>query len=229
MRVCLPLAAIVGGRFGVDEEAADLGFVEFEGVLEGGNDLVDAGHGKVVGQRAVAVDLDAVVNSGDEDLMDVENLGEGLGSAAEADFELAVVFERDGPLDGGGLAFDVSEDGGDLGDVAAYVALELGDEGVSVAEGHGLVDFEVLLDVELVVILLDTDVVDVEVGAGGDGADAVVNAFGAGGGGDGVDNDIGSGEMAADGVGGGHGDLLGALEGEVAWHAEGDVGEVAGA
>ena len=103
------------------------------------------------------------------------------------------------------------------------------DEGVGGAEGHLLVDFEVLLDVELVVVLLHADVVNVEVGAGGDGADAVVEAFGARGGGDGVDDDVGAGEMALDRVFGGHGDLLGALEGEVAGHAEGDVGEVAGA
>ena len=96
-------------------------------------------------------------------------------------------------------------------------------------EAHGFVDFEVLLDVELVVVLLNTDVVDIEVGAGGDGADAVVNAFGAGGGGDGVDDNVGSGKMAADGVGGGHSDLFGALKGEVTGHAEGDVGEVVGA
>ncbi len=227
------LTAVVGGGFGVDEEAADLGGIEFEGVLEFGDDLVDAGHGEIVGQGAVAVDLDAVgsvaVGAGDEDLVDVEDLGEGLGGAAEADFELAVAFERLGALDGGGLAFDVGEDGGDLGDFAAHLGLELGDEGVGGAEGHGLGDFEVLLDVELVVVLLHADVVNVEVGAGGDGADAVVDAFGAGGGGDGVDDDVGSGEMALDGGGGGHGDLFGALEGEVARHAEGDVGEVAGA
>ena len=45
----------------------------------------------------------------------------------------------------------------------------------------------------------------------------------------GMDDDVGSGKMALDGGGGCHGDLLGALEGEVARHAEGDVGEVAGA
>ncbi len=39
--------------------------------------------------------------------------------------------------------------------------------------------------------LLDGDVVNGEVGAGGDGADAVVDAFGEGGGGDGVDDDVG--------------------------------------
>jgi len=45
----------------------------------------------------VAVDLDAVgsatVAASDEDFVDVEDLGEGCGSAAEADFELAVALE----------------------------------------------------------------------------------------------------------------------------------------
>ena len=174
----------------------------------------------------MAVDLGTVVQASDEDFVDVEDLGEGLSSATETDFELAVAFEGDGPLDCGGFAFDVSEDRGDFGDVMADVRLELSDESVGGTERHGFVDFQVLFDVKLVVVLLNADVVDVEVGASGDGADAVVNAFGAGCGGDGVDDDIGFGEMAADCVGGGHGDLLGALEGEVAWHAEGYVGEV---
>ena len=53
----------------------------------------------------MAGDLDAVAGviagvvagraagAGDEDFVDVEDLGEGLGYAAEADFELAVAFE----------------------------------------------------------------------------------------------------------------------------------------
>lgn len=82
---------------------------------------------------------------------------------------------------------------------------------------------------EGVVVLLHADVVDGEVGACGNGADAVVDAFGEGCGGDRVDDDIGPGKMAADGLSGGEGDLLGALEGEVAGHAEGEIGEVAGA
>jgi len=100
---------------------------------------------------------------------------------------------------------------------------------VSGAEGHGFGDFEVLLDVERVVELLDGDIVNGEVGAGGDGADSVVDAFGARGGGDGVNDDVGSGKVALDGGGGGEGNLLRTLEGEVAGHAEGDVGEVTGA
>ncbi len=44
----------------------------------------------------MAVDLDAVgsvvVGAGDQVFVDVEDLGEGCGGAAEADFELAVAF-----------------------------------------------------------------------------------------------------------------------------------------
>jgi len=93
----IKLAAVVGGGLGVDEEAADFGAVEFEGVFEFGDDLVDAGHREVVGEGAVAVDVDAVgsvaVGAGDEDLVDVEDLGEGLRCATKADFELSIAFE----------------------------------------------------------------------------------------------------------------------------------------
>ena len=37
----LDSAAVVGGGLWVDEETRDFGAVEFEGVLEGGDDLVD--------------------------------------------------------------------------------------------------------------------------------------------------------------------------------------------
>jgi hypothetical protein len=48
--------------------------------------------------------------------------------------------------------------------------------------------------------LLDADLVDGEVAAGGDGADAVVDALGKRGGGDGVDDDVGGGQMALYGL-----------------------------
>jgi hypothetical protein len=41
----------------VDEQAVDLGGVEFEGAFQRGDDGVDADHGEVVGQSAVAGDL----------------------------------------------------------------------------------------------------------------------------------------------------------------------------
>jgi len=91
------LTAVVGGGVGMDEKAADLGAIDLEGVFEFGDDLVDAGHWEIVGKGAVAIDMDAVgsvaVAAGDEDLVDVEDLGEGLGGAAEADFELPIAFE----------------------------------------------------------------------------------------------------------------------------------------
>ena len=53
-------AAVVGGGFGVDQEAVDFGGIELECAFEGGDDRVDAGHGEVVGEGAVAGDLDVV-------------------------------------------------------------------------------------------------------------------------------------------------------------------------
>ena len=41
----------------------------------------------------MAVDLDAVVYASDEDLVDVEDLGERLRGSAKADFDLAVALE----------------------------------------------------------------------------------------------------------------------------------------
>ena len=63
---------------------------------------------------------------------------------------------------------------------------------MGVAEGHGLVDFEVLFDVELAVERLHGDIVEDDVIACGDGADPVEDAFGDGFAGDGVDDDVGS-------------------------------------
>jgi hypothetical protein len=44
----------------MDKEAVDLGRIEFECAFEGSDDGVDAGHGEIVGKRAVAGDLDVV-------------------------------------------------------------------------------------------------------------------------------------------------------------------------
>jgi hypothetical protein len=77
--------------------------------------------------------------------------------------------------------------------------------------------------------LLHGDVVDIEIAARSDSADAVVNALGDGGDGDGVDDDVSSRKVVLYCGRGGGGDLFRALEGEIAGHADGDVGEIAGA
>ena len=194
-----------GDRFDTGFCAGDQGFEVFGGLGDGGR------------------------KAGDEDIVDVEDAGDGCGNAPEAKFDLPVAIESGGLLDGRGLTFDMGEDALDLGDVAADVGLELGDKIVGGAERHVLVDLEMLLEMKDAAVLLESDVVDGEVRAGGDGADAVVEALGFGGGGDGVDDDIGAREVELDGPSRGRGDLLGALKGEIAGHGEGDVGEEAGA
>ena len=119
------LAAVVGGGFGVDEDAGYLGVVEAEFAFEVGDDFVHAGHRELVGEGAVAVDLDAgggaAVTADYADLVDVDDLGEFGGGFAELAGEVLGGFVLGGVRDGGGLAFDVSEHGGDLGDLVAHL------------------------------------------------------------------------------------------------------------
>ncbi len=245
------LAAVVGGGFGVDEKAVDLGGVELERAFERGDDGVDAGHGEIVGQGAVAGDLDVVGfgcdsaeawretvrpscrGRGPRRVTKTSWMSRISGKAAatrrrRSSRSRSRSREAGRSMVAGSLSMWVRMEAM-AGTSLAHLGFECGDELVGFAQRHGLVDFEVLLDVQAVVELLDADLVDGEVAAGGDGADAVVDALGDGGGGDGVDDDVGAGEMALHGLGGGHGELLGALEGEVAGHAERDVGEVVGA
>ena len=132
---------------------------------------MDARHGQVVGQGAVAVDLDAVVvrrRGARVMVMSWMSRISGKLRATSRSWLRALWLSRSscgGLDDGGGLGFDVGEDGGDLGDFAAHVGFERGDDVVGLAERHGLVDFEMLLDVQCAVVLLDADVVDGEVGA----------------------------------------------------------------
>ena len=53
-------APVVGGGFGMDEEAVDFGGDQLEGAFECGYDGVDARHWEVVGEGAVAAYLDVV-------------------------------------------------------------------------------------------------------------------------------------------------------------------------
>jgi hypothetical protein len=75
--------------------------------------------------------------------------------------------------------------------------------------------------------VLDADIMDVQVVASGDGADAVENIFGERGPWDRTDYDIGVRKDAVDGAGDFVGDLAGTLEGDAACEADGDVGKVA--
>ena len=84
-----------------------------------------------------------------------------------------------------------------------------------------------LFDMQLAVQILDADVVDVEVVARGDGANAVENIFRAPCPRNGMHDHVGIGQDLAHARPDGIGDLLGALEGEIAFQGNRNVSEVA--
>src|ERR1700757_529042 len=88
-------------------------------------------------------------------------------------FKIRVTIDLLSRFDGGGLTFDVSEGGGDLGDFFANLIFHGTDSIVRFFEGELLVHFYMLFDVQSAIEILDADVMDVQVVAGGDGADAV--------------------------------------------------------
>ena len=78
-------------------------------------------------------------------------------------------------FDGGGLALDVSEDGGNFRDILANLGFEHGHAVVGFLQAQAFVEFEVLFHVQVALEILHADVVHVEVVAGGHGADAIEN------------------------------------------------------
>ena len=108
---------------------------------------------------------------------------------------LETCFSVELALDGGGFAFNVSEDRIHLGRVAQYFSFKTGDKIVGGTQGHLFVKFEMLLNSELLsrfaTIGLNTEFMYGDVVARGNGADAIENAFGARLAGDSVDDYIG--------------------------------------
>ena len=225
------LAAVVGGGLRMDEQASNLRGVALELGLEAGDEFMDARHGEIVRKGAMTGDLDEIsmvvraARARYEDVVDVEDAGDRAGEAPQPNFKLAVAFERGRLRNGGGLTLDVGKDGPDLRNIFMDVCFELGDEVMRFAERHGFVDFEMLFQMKALAVFLQGKVVDGEVGAGGDGPDAIMNGLRLTGKGYRMDDDVGAREMAIDGRGRCLVDLLGALEGEIARHAEREVGE----
>src|SRR5579883_21054 len=207
---------IVGGRLGVDQHAVYLGTFYLQAVFKRGDDIVDPAHLHAVRQSAVAGDLDLVAHASDGDFVDVDDFGQGGGSVAQVLLDGAVAGDGDGALDGGGLAFDVREHGFDLRQLFANFFFDAFDEAVSFEQRHFFVDFNVLFHMQLAIDGLDADVVQDYVFAGGDGTNLVEDTFGYGGARDGVDDDIGVGEDAANSFGGFLDQLFGVLKGGLA-------------
>ena len=77
------------------QDAVDFGGFEFELVFEAGDDVVDVLHLESVGEGAVAGDVEAVADASDDDVVDVEDLGEAFGRVAEVGLDLAIAFDAD--------------------------------------------------------------------------------------------------------------------------------------
>ena len=133
--------------------------------------------GEIVGEGAVAGDVEASANFLDLNVVHIDNFWKLCGQGFQAALEGGVAYRLVAGFDGGGFAFDVGEDVADLAYVAAHIGFEFGDLIVSAFERHAFVEFDVLLDVEFAGEILHADVVDVEVVASGDGADAVEDIF----------------------------------------------------
>src|SRR6476661_8169877 len=172
-------------------------------------------------------DVNAAAHAFDLDVVHVQNLGRFGGDGFQAPFQPGVVQEFVAGLDGGGLALDVGEDGRNFRHVLANFGFEDGDAVVSFFQAEILVEFEVLFHVQASLEILHADVVDVEIVASGDSADAIENILGAPGPRQGVHDHVSVRQHFMDRAGHGFRHLFGALEGHVAGHANREIGKVA--
>jgi hypothetical protein len=157
----------------MDQNSKQLRRVLLETDFQLGLDVVHAGERKVVRQSAMAGDEQAAADALDHELVNVENLGKLRGHSPQAMLEFRIADDFFGLLEGGRLALDVGEDVGNFGNIVAHVGLQFGDLIVGGFEGHALVEFDVLFDVQTAGKILDTDVMHVEIIVGSDGANAV--------------------------------------------------------
>jgi hypothetical protein len=120
-------SAVVCAGLGMNQHAKKFGGGLFEADFEVGLDVVDAGEREIVGEGAVAGDVEASADFFDLDVVHVENFGEFGCEGFELAFEVGVADKFVTGFDGGGFAFDVREDVVDFWDITAHVRFELGD------------------------------------------------------------------------------------------------------
>ena len=139
----------------------------------------------------------------EREFVNIQNVEKLFRDRLQAAFQLRVAEHLFRLFDGGRFAFDVREDIENFRHVAAHVGFEFGDLIVSVFQRHALVEFNVLLDVEVAGKVLHADVMHVEVAARGHSANAVENVFRALGAGQRLHGDVSAGQNAVHGLGNG--------------------------
>ncbi len=143
----------------MNRHPVDFGALQLEAVFERRDDFVDALHGQLVGQGAVAGDEDVVAGAADGDLMHIHNLGEERAALRSACSILrSSSTSLLGLLDGGRFALDMGQDRIDLRRLAQDLRLHGGDEVVRLEQRQGLVEFHMLLDAEASAVRLHAEI-----------------------------------------------------------------------
>src|SRR6185437_658257 len=102
-------------RLGVDGDALHLGTGDLEAVFQRRYGSMNALHGEIVGQSAVAGEVDVIARAGDLDFVHIGYFRELPGGVAKAPLDPPIVLgDFFGQFDGGRLAFDVGEYGVDF-------------------------------------------------------------------------------------------------------------------
>ena len=109
----------------------------------------------------------------ENEFVNIENFGKLRCYGFQPMFEFGVADHLFRLFDGCRLALDMRKDVGNFWDIAAHVRFEFGHLIVRILEGHALIEFDVLFDVQLAGEILNTDVVDVKVPVCGHGANAI--------------------------------------------------------
>src|SRR5271157_6587028 len=111
----------------MDQHAEQLRRILFEADFQLGLNVVNASQRKIIGERAVAGNIQASADPLDHKLVNVKDLGKVRGCSLQALYECGIADQFFRPLDRSRLALDVGEDARNLRDIAAQVGFEFGD------------------------------------------------------------------------------------------------------
>src|SRR6202142_4007664 len=157
--------------------------------------------------------------------MHVDHIGKFLHYIFEVLLQFRLANDLFSGFDGGRFTFDMGKDGCDLRDLGAHFGFQAGNFVVCLFHAETLVEFQMLFDVQLAIQILHADVMHVEVVARSHSANAVENIFRAAGARNRMYHDAGGRQDFAHTGGHSIGHLLGALEGEIAFQSNRNVGE----
>src|SRR5579859_4105467 len=220
------LTAVIGEWFGMDQNLEQFRGFLFEADFERRRDVMDAGERQIVGHGAVAGHIDFVAHAFDLHVMQVEDFRKFTHYGPQLLLQHRVALHAAAGLDGGRLAFNVGEYGGDFRNLTAHLGLNLRDLIVGLLEAESFGEFEVLFHMKTSGEILDADVMHAEVVARSHGADAVKDVFPGGFTRHGADDHVTFRKKALHGLGNLGGHLIGPLEGDIAGQSYGEIGKI---